>query len=161
MSTNEKCGADLMHRGKESDRVPEGRIVRNLWLVGEMLGVSFSVLLLVGCGGGQPDIAGAAKRHDFGQVKQGEVVTAEIALRNTGKKDLKIEAVSTSCGCTSAQVQPEVIPPGSEGKLLIRYDSGVHPDKGHVQRHIYIVSNDPIKREVEVIVTANVWVPAK
>lgn len=160
MSTMEKCGANLTHRGKESDRVRGGRSMRNLWLV-EMLGVGILVLLLAGCGGGQPDIAIAAKRHDFGQVKQGEVVTAEIALRNTGKKDLKIEAVSTSCGCTSAQVQPEVIPPGSEGKLLIRYDSGVHPDKGHVQRHIYIVSNDPNEGEVEVIVTADVWVPAK
>lgn len=160
MSTIEKCGAGLMRRRKESNGVREGRFVRNLWLV-EMLGVGILVLLFAGCGGGQPDIAIAAKRYDFGQVKQGAVVTAEIALRNTGKKELKIEAVSTSCGCTSAQVQPEVIPPGSEAKLLIRYDSGVHPDKGHVQRHIYIVSNDPNEGEVEVIVTADVWVPAE
>ncbi len=160
MSTMEKCGANLTHRGKESDRVREGRKVRNLWLV-EMSGVGIFVLLLAGCGGGQPDIAIAVKRHDFGQVRQGEVVTAEIAMRNTGKKDLKIEAVSTSCGCTSAQVRPEVIPPGSGGKLIIRYDSGAHPDKGHVQRHIYIASNDPNEGEVEVIVTADVWVPAK
>ncbi len=149
-----------MHKGKESNGVREGRIVRNLWLV-ELLGVGILVLLLAGCGGGQPDIEIAAKRYDFGKVKQGEVVTAEIALRNTGKKELKIEVVSTSCGCTSAQVEPEVIPPGSGGKLRIRYDSGVHPDKGHVQRHIYIVSNDPNEGEVEVIVTADVWVPAQ
>jgi hypothetical protein len=129
-------------------------------MVGEVTGVGLLLLVLGGCGGGQADIAVAATRHDFGQVKQGDVVTTEIVLRNTGKEELKIEAVSTSCGCTSAQVKPEIILPGSEGKLLVRYDSGAHPDKGHVRRHIYIASN-AIKREVEVIVTANVLVPAK
>jgi hypothetical protein len=126
-----------------------------------MVGVGFLVLALAGCGGEQPDIAVAATRHDFGQVKQGDVVTTEIAMQNTGRGDLKIEAVSTSCGCTSARVKPDIISPGNEGRLLIRYDSGSHPDRGRVQRHIYIASNDPIKREVEVIVTADVWVPGK
>lgn len=133
--------------------------MRNIVLV-------FGVILLGGwlltaCGRGQPDIAVAATRHDFGAVKQGEVATAEIPLRNAGKTDLKIEAVSTSCGCTSAEVQPQIIPPDGEGRLLIRYDSGAHPDSGPVQRHIYIASNDPDQAEVEVIITADVQPPTQ
>jgi len=133
--------------------------MRKLWLIG---GVgTLALLLLSACGRGQPDITVAAARHDFGQVKQGEVVATEIAMRNSGKSDLTIEAVSTSCGCTTAQVEPKVIPPGGEGRLIIRYDSGVHPDSGPVQLHIYIASNDPFKKEVEVIITANVQPPAR
>ena len=133
--------------------------MRNIWLI---LGVTMvGVLLLTACGRGQPDITVAATRHDFGLVKQGEVAKAEIAIRNAGNSNLKIEAVSTSCGCTTAEVQPEVIPPGGEGRLIIRYDSGAHPDSGPVQRHIYIASNDPDEVEVEVIITADVRPPAQ
>ena len=127
---------------------------------GELLAMSIVVLLVGGCASGKPDIAVAAKRHDFGRIKQGAVVTAEIAVRNSGNKELKIESVATSCGCTSAQVKPKIIPSGGEGKLLIRYDSAVHPDKGPIERHVYIASNDPEKAEVEVIVTAEVQPPA-
>jgi len=132
--------------------------MRNAWLIGTVVLV---VSVLTACGGGQPDITVAALRHDFGQVKQGQVVTTEIPMRNAGRGDLKIEAVSTSCGCTTAEVQPEVIPPGGEGRLIIHYDSGAHPDKGPVQRHVYIASNDPAKAEVEVIITADVQPPAQ
>ncbi len=133
--------------------------MRNAWLIG--VAVVFGVSVLAACGRGQPDIVVAATRHDFGRVKQGKVVTTEIPMRNAGKGDLKIEAVSTSCGCTTAQVLPKIIRPGGEGKLLIRYDSGAHPDKGPVQRHIYIASNDPDEVEVEVIITADVQPPAQ
>ncbi|MFQ5846519.1 MAG: DUF1573 domain-containing protein [Candidatus Methylomirabilales bacterium] len=133
--------------------------MRHVWLIGTV--VLLGTFVLAGCGGGQPDITVASTRHDFGPVKQGQVATADIAVRNTGKGDLKIESVSTSCGCTSARVQPDVIPAGGEGRLIIRYDSGVHPDRGPVQRHIYIASNDPDEAEVEVIITADVQPPAQ
>jgi hypothetical protein len=126
---------------------------------GEPLVLSILVLLLGGCAGGKPEIAVARDRHDFGQVKQGDVVTTELTVRNTGKKELKIESVATSCGCTSAQVKPKIIPSGGEGKLFIRYDSGSHPDKGPIERHVYIASNDPEKAEVDITITADVQSP--
>lgn len=135
-------------------------IMAKLRFSGELLALSILVLLLGGCAGGKPDIAVVTKRHDFGQVKQGDVVTTEIAVRNTGNKELKIESVATSCGCTSAQVKPKIIPSGGEGKLVIRYDSGSHPDKGPIERHIYIASNDPEKAELDIIITAEVQPPA-
>ncbi len=126
----------------------------------DFLALSILIVLLGGCAGGQPDIVVDTKRHDFGQVKQGDVVTTEIKVRNSGKKELKIESVATSCGCTSAQVKPIIIPSGGEGKLFIRYDSGSHPDKGPIERHVYIASNDPEKAEVDIIITAEVQPPA-
>jgi hypothetical protein len=139
--------------------IPAGAISAAIRLGGELLTVSVLVLLLGGCAGGKPEIAVARERHDFGQVKQGDVVTTELTVRNTGKKELKIESVATSCGCTSAQVKPKIIPSGGEGRLFIRYDSGSHPDKGPIERHVYIASNDPEKAEVDITITADVQSP--
>ncbi len=130
--------------------------MRKIGLIGGLLGV---VLLLAACSRGQPDIAVETLRHDFGAVQQGEVATTEIPVRNTGDGVLTIETVSTSCGCTSAQVEPKTIQPGDEGRLVIHYDSGAHPDRGPIQRHIYITSNDPDEQEVEVIINADVREP--
>jgi hypothetical protein len=130
--------------------------MRIIGFVGGLLSV---MLLLAACSRGQPDIAVEPLRHDFGAIQQGKVATIEIPVRNTGQGDLKIKTVSTSCGCTSAQVEPKTIRPGKGGRLIIRYDSGVHPDSGPIQRHIYIASNDPDEQEVEVIVNADVQAP--
>jgi hypothetical protein len=130
--------------------------MRKIGLIGGLLGV---ILLLAACSRDQPDITLETMRYDFGAVQQGEVATTEIVVRNTGQGDLRIETVSTSCGCTSAQVEPKTIAPGEEGRLVIHYDSGAHPDSGPIQRHIYVASNDPDEQEVEVIVNADVQVP--
>jgi len=136
------------------------RVLAKVELNGRFLALGSLALLLGGCLGGKPDIAVATKRHDFGQVKQGDVVTAEITVRNSGNGELKIESVATSCGCTSAQVKPKIIPSGGEGKLIIRYNSGSHPDKGPIERHVYIASNDPEKAEMDILILADVRPPA-
>jgi hypothetical protein len=116
--------------------------------------------LLAACSGGQPKMAIETAKHNFGQVRQGQVVTADIPVRNVGQGALTIEAVSTSCGCTSATVEPSTIAPGTQGMLRIRYDSGAHPDAGPVQRMIFIASNDPHTPEHTVLVNADVQVVA-
>lgn len=115
--------------------------------------------LAAGCGQGKPDIELPTTSYDWGQVTQGEVATVELPVRNTGQGDLHIESVTTSCGCTSASVEPEVIPPGGKGALKVHYDSGVHPDKGPIMRLIYIASDDPDEPETQVEVVAEVLPP--
>lgn len=115
--------------------------------------------LLVGCSRGQPAIQLPETNHDFGEIQQGEVATMQLPVRNTGTKDLHIQSVSTSCGCTSARVEPTTIPPGGEGTLTINYDSGVHPDKGPVWRIVYIASDDPETPETQVEIRGMVSVP--
>ncbi len=115
-------------------------------------------LLITACGGGTPDIELAESQTDLGVITNGEIPTIEIPVRNLGSGDLIIEAVTTSCGCTSASITPEVIPPGGTGTLAIRYDSGAHgPDEvGPVMRQIFIASNDPDEAEFEFRFTAEV-----
>lgn len=127
-----------------------------------LLGVTvilLALVLVVGCTTKQPDIEVEITQHDFGTIEQGTVVTLDIPVRNVGDADLNIEAVVTSCGCTTAELEPTVIPPGGEGTLRVRYNSGLHPDEGPIRRDVFIASNDPDEPEVVVVLTAEVRVP--
>lgn len=115
--------------------------------------------LVSGCKGGQPAIDLPQTQHDFGEIQQGQVATVQLPVRNTGEKDLHIKSVSTSCGCTSAKVEPMTIPPNGEATLTINYNSGLHPDKGPIFRIIYIASDDPRMPEATVEIRAEVKVP--
>jgi hypothetical protein len=114
--------------------------------------------LLAACGGGAPDIDLPESQTDLGVVVNGEIKSFEIPVHNSGSDELIIEAVTTSCGCTSANLVPDVIPAGGTGMLAITYDSGAHgPDEvGSVMRQIFIASNDPDEPEFEFRFTAEV-----
>jgi len=129
-----------------------------LWIV---VVVAFVLvgLLAAGCSTGNPQIELPQTEHDFGDVQQGDVVTVTLPVRNVGKKDLHIESVATSCGCTSAKVEPQVIAPGGEATLTVWYDSGLHPDEGPIWRVVYITTDDPETPEARVDIRATVIAP--
>lgn len=118
-------------------------------------------LLLGGCSGGPPDLVLREPSVDLGEVSNGQVKTIEVGVENAGRSDLVIEAISTSCGCTTASIEPMTIGPGQSGKLTVEYDSGAHgPDfTGTVMRQVFIDSNDPDQPEVEFRFTADVVSP--
>lgn len=120
--------------------------------------VSLAGVLLASCTGDVPEIVLERSEMDIGEITNGEVRTINIEVRNTGEGDLIIEAVTTSCGCTTAQIEPMTISPGGKGVLDITYDSGAHgPDiTGPVIRQVFIASNDPNAPEVEFRFTAEV-----
>jgi len=125
------------------------------------IGIGLTVILLVSCTGGTPDLVLSDTEVDLGEVVNGEDLTVEIPIQNTGNKELVIEAVTTSCGCTSAEVKPTRIAPGGEGVLYVQYDSGAHGPEanGPVMRQIFIASNDPDQPEAEIRILANVIPP--
>ena len=61
--------------------------------------------------------------HDFGKIKEGEVVEHTFTFKNTGKMPLSIENVKVSCGCTAADYPKEPVAPNAEGKIKLRFDS--------------------------------------
>jgi hypothetical protein len=95
--------------------------------------------------------------YDFGDVSQRQgVATTFFELSNEGKTDLIIDRVETSCGCTSAKVEKEVISPGGTTTLKVYYDPSVHPDfRGAAIREIYVYSNDPIDSQKKVSIELN------
>lgn len=115
-----------------------------------LISVGF-MFLLAACSTGEPMIELAQSEVDLGEVVNGEVVTLNISVANIGQEDLVIEGISTSCGCTSAEIEPTVIAPGGQGTLFIHFDSGAHGPEtnGPVMRQVFIASNDPNHLEIE------------
>ena len=118
-------------------------------------------LLLAACGAKQADIAIESTKFDFGDVVNGVIVSRDLTVRNTGESDLVVGSVVTTCGCTSATLEPMTIPAGSEAALHISFDSGAHGPHltGEVMRRVIISSNDPDTPEATVDFVANILAP--
>lgn len=125
------------------------------------VGVSILAVFLSACSG-KPDISVTDSHLALGDVVNGDVVTREVSVQNNGQADLIIDAVTTSCGCTQATIEPLTIPAGSSGTLSISFDSGAHGPAltGPLVRQVFIASNDPQKPEITVELTANILPPA-
>lgn len=116
---------------------------------------------------------------DIGDVSQKMgVATTFFELKNEGKKDLIINKIETSCGCTSASIVYQekegplfampghgienpadwqiTIPVGQTAQLKVYYDPNVHQDfRGPATREIYVFSNDSLDFEKSVSIDLN------
>lgn len=94
--------------------------------------------------------------HDFGKIIQGEKVSYTFKFKNTGKSDLLISKVSTSCGCTAPNYSKEPVKPGESGKIEVTFDS--HNKKGFQNKTITVLANtDP--NYVTLFIKTNIEVP--
>jgi len=136
----------------------KGRIIKRIGLGCLVLALS----MLLGACGSRPRISVEQTSLNLGDVVNGEIVARELEVTNAGQADLIIDAVTSSCGCTRASLEPMTIPPGGHGTLHIEFDSGAHgPDQtGELIRQVFIASNDPEQPEAIVELIANVLPPA-
>ena len=81
--------------------------------------------------------------YDFGKVEQGDQVNRLFHFTNQGNRDLRIESVKTSCGCTAAVLSSGVIPPGQEGTISATFDTSKF--FGEKVKTISVHSNDPLQ----------------
>jgi hypothetical protein len=77
--------------------------------------------------------------HDFGKVIQGEKVTYAFRFDNTGKSDLLITSVSSSCGCAVPAYTTEPIAPGQKGNVKVTFDSSNR--RGFQNKTVTVVTN--------------------
>lgn len=78
-------------------------------------------------------------KHDFGKVKEGEVVTHKYEFTNTGDNPCKIENVKPSCGCTSPDWTKEEIAPGEKGYITVQFDTKAK--SGNQTKTVNVVMN--------------------
>jgi uncharacterized cupredoxin-like copper-binding protein len=88
-----------------------------------------------------PQLYFSETQHDFGIVKEGQVVDYTFKFKNTGKGMLEVKNVSTSCGCTVALISSKKLEPGKNGTLRVELDTKNR--EGKLNRNITIQSNDP------------------
>jgi hypothetical protein len=92
--------------------------------------------------------------HDFGKIIEGETVAFDFKFKNTGKSDLLIADVSTSCGCTVPSYPKTPIRPGDEGIIKVTFNSA--GKRGFQTKNIVVVANTqpntiPIKIKAQVV----------
>lgn len=107
--------------------------------------------------GPQPDVNVSEADYDFGRIGAKDVVTHTFLLRNNGDAPLTISRAYTTCGCTTAEISADVIPPGKAVTIELVYDAGFHDTAGQtVRRGLIIESNDPDQPQAEIWVQADV-----
>jgi len=68
--------------------------------------------------------------HDFGTIKEGEVVETVFEFVNTGGVPLVISKINASCGCTvPSNWSKEPILPGDESSFSVKFNSKNKPNK--------------------------------
>lgn len=81
--------------------------------------------------------------YDFGEVKEGTNIFYRFELQNTGKSELEIRKVSTSCGCTISNVDKTTLKAGENCFVSASFNTGGRV--GEQQKTITVVTNDPNK----------------
>jgi len=106
-----------------------------------------------------PKIEAAPESFDFGEIDYGQIAEHTFKIKNSGNEVLEIKRIATSCACTSAEIEKEILNPGEETNLFVKYDTGLMTGahaKGNQERIIYIKSNDPINPQIEITIKAYV-----
>ncbi len=73
--------------------------------------------------------AGVAKiefdkvQHDFGTIKEGEVVKHKFTFKNVGNVPLVISDVKPTCGCTTTNFTKTPVMPNGQGEIELQFDS--------------------------------------
>ena len=122
----------------------------------------------------KPKIEIKEKSFDFGEVDPKDEVIHEFKFENTGKSNLEITDIITSCMCTIARViingqkSPEFgmhggpkwigeIAPGQSGTIEVVFDPDFHKGvKGAVTRTISFTTNDPHNQEIELMIGGSI-----
>ncbi len=94
--------------------------------------------------------------HDFGKIIEGETVAFDFKFKNTGKSDLIIADVSTSCGCTVPSYPRTPIHAGDEGSIKVTFNSA--GKRGYQTKNILVVANTQ-PNTIEIKIKAQVVSP--
>ena len=93
-------------------------------------------------------------QHNFGAVKEGEVLKYNFTFENKGTLPLFIKDIRTSCGCTAAVVSEKELQPGKSGAIKVEFDTNGKP--GNVTKTITVISNDTKEPNKVISIFANV-----
>jgi len=101
-----------------------------------------------------PDIQFRETSFDFGEVREGAVVSHNFQFTNNGRSNLVLRRVRASCGCTATKPETNVIPPGGTSIITVEFNS--RGRNGRQNQSVTVYSNDPRKSTMLLRVSANV-----
>ena len=87
-----------------------------------------------------PEITFSKKVHDFGDLKEGDVVETTFSFKNTGDAPLIMTKIKASCGCTiPSNWKKTPIMPGETSSFTVKFNSKNKPNRQ--SKKIRITSN--------------------
>jgi hypothetical protein len=90
--------------------------------------------------------------HDFGQIPQGKPVYYTFEIVNSGKKELKLDDVHASCGCTTPEWSKDAIAPGATAKIKVGYNASA---ENYFEKLITITYNTSQSKQLKI--KGTVW----
>ncbi len=90
---------------------------------------------------GAPIVSVDKPVFDFGVIAQGKRVDHVFILKNKGDSVLNLGNVSTSCGCTVADVSSRSVAPGKISDIRVSFNSANF--SGNINKSVTIQTNDP------------------
>ncbi|EKE13396.1 MAG: rhodanese protein [uncultured bacterium] len=99
------------------------------------------------------------QNRNLGRVIYGDIPTTTFTLTNFGPLPLKITRVSTSCGCTKAEVDKKELGAYEATEIRVSFNPAVHGDAtdvGGITRTIYIQTDNPNIPRLTNTITADV-----
>jgi hypothetical protein len=103
-----------------------------------------------------PNIEMLETSYNFGEIQQGESVTHDFILKNTGDADLLISAAKGSCGCTVPEWPKTPIAKGEEAAIKVTFNSAGR--SGKQNKTVTLVTN-AIPNTKVLTINGNVIVP--
>ncbi len=103
-----------------------------------------------------PHMMFETETFSFDTISQGEIVETTFKFTNTGKSDLIVRKVKTSCGCTAGKLEKTEYAKKEDGSIYVKFNS--RGKRGNVHQRITIVTNDPEKTQIQLSIKGHVKV---
>ena len=115
----------------------------------------FFPILIYSQSGPKMEVTGG-ETINAGNFPHGKEVHLEIKFKNIGDEDLKINSVSTSCGCSTALATNDTVKPGDEGAINFTFNGNGY---GQVAKNIMINTNETPNNMHTLLVQINMMEP--
>ncbi|HEY9755083.1 MAG TPA: DUF1573 domain-containing protein [Oculatellaceae cyanobacterium] len=106
-----------------------------------------------------PHLTIDARRFNFGNVEEGIDLEHTFKITNTGNAPLMLYDAKSTCGCTVAKMSNKRLQSGESSELTIVVDTAMKQNK--VEKTVNLLSNDPEKPDLELVLAMNVRDPHK
>lgn len=89
----------------------------------------------------------------LGKLKQGKEIEITWRFKNTGDKNLIIENVTASCGCTIPEKPEQPFAPGQEGVIKAKFNGS---GSGSITKQVHVIANTKPAKEHTLTFTGEV-----
>ena len=103
--------------------------------------------------GAFPKFTFEQEEHNFGQIRDADIVSHTFRFTNSGEAPLIISKATAACGCTVPQWPKQPIPVGGSGEIQVQFDSSNKPG---MQNKVVTITANPASKVKKLLIRAQV-----